>query len=190
MRAIVVSPKTFCNYFFHGLYFRIYAYSVASSSSAAYIIGGQPDRNSISKFENNAWSIVGTLLHKREYHASIVYNGEIFIAGGESATYADQSDCVDTCVDACKDECELKYENLFFAQNCKDDCRRPCRSTCEQAPAPLPTEILNLKTNEQREVDPEFCGKKCYMCGSECSTENYYYHPILLLVENGFCSRN
>ena len=151
--------------------------------------------HSISKFENNAWSIVGTLLHKREYHASIVYNEEIFIAGGESATSADQSVCVDACVDDCKDECELTCTSLVsctdeFVDNCKDDCRQPCRRTCREAPAPLPTEILNLKTNEQREIDPEFCGKECYMCGSECSYENYYYHPILLLVENGFCSRS
>ena len=162
--------------FFHEIYFRIYAYSVASSSSAAYIIGGQPDMNSISKFENNAWSIVGTLLHKREYHASIVYNGEIFIAGGVSTTYDDQDVCVDTCVDACKD-----IEN-FVA-----DCRRPCRRTCEEAPAPLPTEILNLKTSEQREIAPEFCGKDGG--GSDCY-RNFYRHPILLLVENSFCSQN
>ena len=40
--------------------------------------------NSISKFENKEWSFVGTLKHQRKYHVSIVYNGEIFIAGGES----------------------------------------------------------------------------------------------------------
>ena len=83
--------------------------------------------NSISKFENNAWSIVGTLLHKREYHASIVYNEEIFIAGGESATYADQSACVDSCVDACKDECELTCKNAFedgyIRTSCTDNCK-------------------------------------------------------------------
>ena len=119
--------------------------------------------NSISKFENNAWTTVGTLLHKRAVHASIVYNGEIFIAGGESATYEDQYVCQDKCVDACKDECELTCKNAFedgdvrtsCTDNCGDDCRRPCRRTCEEAPAPLPTEILNLQTNEQREIDPE-----------------------------------
>lgn len=138
------------------------------------------------------------MLHKRAVHASIVYNGEIFIAGGESATYADQSVCVDACVDACKDECELTCKDVSedghvgtsCMDNCADDCRLPCRRTCRNAPAPLPTEILNLQTNEQREIDPEFCGKECYMCGSECSYENYYYHPILLLVQNGFCSRS
>ena len=65
-------------------HFSIYAYSVASTSSAAYVIGGKPAMESISKFENNVWSIVGSLLHKRAVHASILYNGEIFIAGGEA----------------------------------------------------------------------------------------------------------
>ena len=39
---------------------------------------------SISKFQNNNWSEVGTLKYSRAYHASIVYNGEIFIAGGKA----------------------------------------------------------------------------------------------------------
>ena len=137
---------------------------------------------SISKFENNVWSIVGSLLHKRAVHASILYNGEIFITGGE----APEANCwgFDNWEDQRLVQRYIHFMLLYFVRLRKRLCLRACRN----APAPLSTEIWNIETGEQREIAPEFCGRE-YGGNYDCY-DNFYYHPILLLVENGFCSRN
>ena len=66
---------------------RISAYSVASTSEAAFVIGGLDGSGSstvdvIAKFENDEWSLLGNLRNGRPAHGSITYGTETLIIGG------------------------------------------------------------------------------------------------------------
>ena len=67
-------------------------YATASTSSAAYVIGGNnSDGNSymavstIAQYKNNQWLKIGDLNEKKYYHSAILYNGEYLIVGGSAA---------------------------------------------------------------------------------------------------------
>ena len=62
----------------------IWAYSTASTSEAAYIIGGWYTRSLIAQFKNDAWSQFGTLAKGRAYHGSISLGNEFMVIGGYS----------------------------------------------------------------------------------------------------------
>ena len=78
--------------------FRIYWYATASTSSAAYILGGyfenwvpkkggrfEKVRNyysTIAEYKNNKWSKFGDLQKKRYGHSAIFFNEETIIVGG------------------------------------------------------------------------------------------------------------
>ena len=73
---------------------RISGYSTASSSDAAYIIGGLDEPNGqcfanfdctreiIAAFKNGAWSQFGTLAKGRGWHGSISIGNEFMVIGG------------------------------------------------------------------------------------------------------------
>ena len=66
--------------------FRIISYySVASTTEAAFLMGGW-DRSSsldvIAKFENNNWSLYGDLQKARRGHGSITYGSQTIVIGG------------------------------------------------------------------------------------------------------------
>ena len=64
-------------------------YSTASTSEAAYIIGGYPDTlHMIAEFRSNSWRQIGTLAKGRGGHGSISLNGETMVIGGD--TYPDE----------------------------------------------------------------------------------------------------
>ena len=60
----------------------MYYYSTASTSNAAYFIGGTYTTEVIAEFKNDAWRQLGTLTKGRDRHASISLDGEIMIIGG------------------------------------------------------------------------------------------------------------
>ena len=60
----------------------IYAYSTASTSEAAYIIGGEYTREIIAEFKNDAWNQFGTLAKGRRRHGSISLGNEFMVIGG------------------------------------------------------------------------------------------------------------
>ena len=64
----------------------IYYYSVASTTEAAFVIGGMDrslsDLDVIAKFENNHWSLYGHLQKPRSSHGSITYGNQTFVIGG------------------------------------------------------------------------------------------------------------
>ena len=60
----------------------VYDYSTASTSKAAYIIGGAKTRDVIAEFKNDIWRNLGSLVKPRDSHASISLNGETMIIGG------------------------------------------------------------------------------------------------------------
>ena len=62
----------------------IFAYSTASTSEAAYIIGGRYTRDIIAQFKNDAWSQFGTLAKGRSHHGSISFGNELMVIGGSS----------------------------------------------------------------------------------------------------------
>ena len=64
---------------------RICAYSTASTSEAAYIIGGYWTRDIIAQFKNDAWSQFGTLAKGRSHHGSISLGNAFMVIGGESS---------------------------------------------------------------------------------------------------------
>ena len=64
---------------------QIYAYSTASTSEAAYIIGGYFTRDIIAEFKNGAWSQFGTLAKGRAWHGSISFGNQFMVIGGESS---------------------------------------------------------------------------------------------------------
>ena len=74
----------------HHHYFRvffdyIYEYSTASTSDAAYIIGGAPRyMETIARFKNYQWSNHGKLYRGRMVHGSISVGDNTFIIGGET----------------------------------------------------------------------------------------------------------
>ena len=59
-------------------------YSTASTSEAAYIIGGYWTRNIIAEFRDNSWRQTGTLVKGRDSHGSITLIGETMVIGGWS----------------------------------------------------------------------------------------------------------
>ena len=64
---------------------RIFAYSTASTSEAAYIIGGMVTGEIIAAFKNDAWSQFGTLAKGRYNHGSISLGNEFMVIGGWSS---------------------------------------------------------------------------------------------------------
>ena len=63
----------------------IYEYSTASTSDAAYIIGGAPRyMETIARFKNYQWSNHGKLYRGRMVHGSISIGDTTFIIGGET----------------------------------------------------------------------------------------------------------
>ena len=64
---------------------KIWGYSTASTSEAAYIIGGLYTRKIIAQFKNDAWSQFGTLAKGRAWHGSISLGSEFMVIGGESS---------------------------------------------------------------------------------------------------------
>ena len=59
-------------------------YSTASTSEAAYIIGGYAPQI-IAEFRSNSWRQMGTLAKGRDSHGSITLNGETMVIGGDVA---------------------------------------------------------------------------------------------------------
>ena len=62
----------------------IEGYSTASTSEAAYIIGGRHTRDIIAQFKNDVWSQFGTLAKGRFRHESISFGNEFMVIGGSS----------------------------------------------------------------------------------------------------------
>ena len=63
----------------------MYAYSTASTSEAAYVIGGRHTRNIIAEFRDGIWRQSGTLAKGRDYHGSIKLGNDIMVIGGYPA---------------------------------------------------------------------------------------------------------
>ena len=64
---------------------KISLYSVASTTEAAFVIGGWDGSSSldiIAKFENNQWSRYGNLQKARSGHGSITSGTQTIIIGG------------------------------------------------------------------------------------------------------------
>ena len=62
-------------------------YSTASTSEAAYIIGGWYTEDIIAEFRDGSWRQMGTLAKGRSNaHGSITLNGEIMVIGGDTAS--------------------------------------------------------------------------------------------------------
>ena len=64
---------------------RIAYYSVASTSEAAFVIGGAgvaSFSDVIAKFENDEWSLYGNLRKRRNGHGSITYGTQTMVIGG------------------------------------------------------------------------------------------------------------
>jgi len=59
-------------------------YSTASTSEAAYIIGGLYTKGIIAEFKNNFWGQLGTLAKGRYAHGSITLNDQAMVIGGNS----------------------------------------------------------------------------------------------------------
>lgn len=62
----------------------IHYYSTASTSTAAYIIGGYYTEDIIAEFKNYAWRQLGTLTKGRNRSGSISMGDETMIIGGVS----------------------------------------------------------------------------------------------------------
>ena len=63
----------------------ISGYATASTSEAAYIIGGWYARSLIAQFKNGAWSQFGTLAKGRYAHGSITLGNQFMVIGGWSS---------------------------------------------------------------------------------------------------------
>ena len=69
------------------IFSHIYAYSTASTSQAAYIIGGRFQygyQDIIAEFKNGSWRQIGRLVKERGYHGSITLENIVMIIGGAS----------------------------------------------------------------------------------------------------------
>ena len=64
------------------IFSRIWSYSTASTSEAAYIIGGAYTRNIIAEFKNDSWRQMGTLAKGRRLHGTIQLGNEVMVIGG------------------------------------------------------------------------------------------------------------
>ena len=62
----------------------IWAYSTASTSEAAYIIGGRYTGDIIAEFKDDSWRQMGTLAKGRSYHGSIKLGNDVMVIGGWS----------------------------------------------------------------------------------------------------------
>ena len=62
----------------------MYYYSTASTSDAAYFIGGFHTNDDVAEFKNDAWRQFGTFTRARYGHASIVLADETIVIGGYS----------------------------------------------------------------------------------------------------------
>ena len=60
----------------------IWAYSTASTSEAAYIIGGRFTRSIVARFKNDSWTQFGLLFKGRFMHGSVSLGNEILVIGG------------------------------------------------------------------------------------------------------------
>ena len=73
-------------FFFLNINFRkIRSYSVASTTKAAFVIGGWDGSSAldiIAKFENAEWSIHGYLRQARKGHGSITFRTQTIVIGG------------------------------------------------------------------------------------------------------------
>jgi len=71
----------------------IYWYASISISDAYIILGGTNNgvdsSNSITKYEKDDWSYVGTLHHSRQQHSAIFNGREIMIIGGQGSSEAE-----------------------------------------------------------------------------------------------------
>ena len=67
------------------LFRRIQEYSTASTSEAAYIIGGPFTSDIIAEFKNGNWRQFGTLSKGRSVHGSIQMGNEYMVIGGSSS---------------------------------------------------------------------------------------------------------
>ena len=66
---------------------RISYYSVASTTEAAFVIGGWGGSSYldvIAKFENNNWSLYGNLQKARYAHGSMTYGTRTIVIGGRT----------------------------------------------------------------------------------------------------------
>ena len=63
----------------------MYRYSTVSTSEAAYFIGGTNTQEIIAEFKNDSWHQYGTLTKVRNYHGSILLDGEFMVIGGYSS---------------------------------------------------------------------------------------------------------
>ena len=62
----------------------IWAYSTASTSEAAYIIGGRYTENIIAEYKDGSWRQMGTLAKGRGWHGSITLENAVMVIGGYS----------------------------------------------------------------------------------------------------------
>ena len=63
----------------------MYYYSTASTSDAAYFIGGYHSNEEVAEFKNDTWrQLDGTLTRARYGHASILLADETIVIGGYS----------------------------------------------------------------------------------------------------------
>ena len=62
--------------------YSMYEYSTASTSEAAYFIGGSYSEDVIAEFKNDAWRQLGTLARGRYRHGSITLGDETMVIGG------------------------------------------------------------------------------------------------------------
>ena len=70
------------------IYRSISYYSTASTSEAAYIIGGISGSDIIAEFKNDMWRLLGKLPKGRQEHGSISLGDETMIIGGGAFGYS------------------------------------------------------------------------------------------------------
>ena len=63
----------------------MYAYSTASTSEAAYFIGGANTKTTVAEFKNDSWREFGKLTQGRYWHGSISNGDDFFVVGGSSS---------------------------------------------------------------------------------------------------------
>ena len=64
----------------------IWGYSAASTSEAAYIIGGYHTRDKVAQFKNDSWRQIGTLAKGRAWSGAIALGDKIMVTGGLSGS--------------------------------------------------------------------------------------------------------
>ena len=66
---------------------RIYRYSTASTTDAAYIIGGRYTQNVIAEYKDDQWRKLPPLQQGRQQHTSISFGSDTMIFGGSTSDY-------------------------------------------------------------------------------------------------------